>query len=73
MALVCSWNISSAVTQVGDVFTWGRGDDGQLGLGALAHHHQPARVSSLGQLGSSRILLLAKKPGRQRVSRSHAA
>ena len=59
MALVCSWNISAAITHVGDVFTWGRGDDGQLGSGALTHHQQPARVISLGQLGSSRILMLA--------------
>ena len=59
MALVCSWNISAAITHVGDVITWGRGDDGQLGSGALTHHQQPARVISLGQLGSSRILMLA--------------
>ena len=59
MAVVCMKHGSAAVTEAGDVFAWGTGDDSQLGLGSTAHQQQPARVGGLGQLGASRVLMLA--------------
>jgi len=59
MAVVCKGHVSAAVTEAGDVFAWGPGDDGILGLGTTEHQPEPARVGGLGQLGNSRVLMLA--------------
>ena len=36
---------SAAVTQRGELFTWGAGDDGQLGTGDFAHQFAPTKVA----------------------------
>ena len=48
MAFIAAGNKHSmAVTASGDVFTWGRGKEGQLGLGGSENKSEPQIVSSL--------------------------
>jgi len=42
MAVVCGEGWTSVVTVEGNVFSWGRGESGQLGLGGPENHYVPA-------------------------------
>jgi alpha-tubulin suppressor-like RCC1 family protein len=47
------------VTEDGELFAWGNGRDGHLGLGAVLHQQQPARAGGPEMFGNQRIRLAA--------------
>lgn len=57
--VVCGSNHSMYITAGGDLWTWGRGDSGQLGHGTLAHEPEPRLVSRL----SSKFWILSAAGG----------
>ena len=44
MSVACGHNFTLALTQIGEVWSFGSGDDGQLGLGDTGHRLKPAWV-----------------------------
>ena len=56
---VCGRFFTLAVNEHGDLFSWGRGEDGQLGLGARRRQQQPARVGGVELFDNQRIRLIA--------------
>ena len=44
MAVACGEDFTIAMTDNGDVWSWGEGEDGQLGLGTTGHQNKPAWV-----------------------------
>ncbi|KXZ50732.1 hypothetical protein GPECTOR_15g416 [Gonium pectorale] len=63
--LACGWRHTVAVTADGQVFSWGRGVNGQLGHGVEQDLHEPTLLSSLsrGQLRREDILATAAPDG----------
>mmetsp|Transcript_22421 Transcript_22421/g.44006 ORF Transcript_22421/g.44006 Transcript_22421/m.44006 type:complete len:716 (+) Transcript_22421:238-2385(+) len=45
--LSCGYYHTVALTADGAVYTWGRGDHGQLGIGTRTNHPQPQRVQNI--------------------------
>eukprot|EP01017_Pseudomicrothorax_dubius_P024431 TRINITY_DN2595_c0_g3_i3.p1 TRINITY_DN2595_c0_g3~~TRINITY_DN2595_c0_g3_i3.p1 ORF type:complete len:623 (-),score=139.19 TRINITY_DN2595_c0_g3_i3:74-1942(-) len=43
-ALSCGWGHTAAITDDGQLFTWGYGGEGQLGLGGSESQYEPQRV-----------------------------
>lgn len=57
--LACGWRHTLAVSEEGQMFTWGRGTNGQLGHGSeddrcARGHHCPARLAFLRGLACVR-------------------
>lgn len=50
--VTCAKDHTLAVTQGGDLWTWGKGDDGALGLNAREHRLAPARVGGIEFFGA---------------------
>ena len=48
-----------AVTEQGELFAWGKGEHGQLGLGAVLHQQQPERAGGPELFGNQLIRLAA--------------
>ena len=48
----CAQDHTLAVTQGGDLWTWGKGDDGALGLNAREHRLAPERVGGIEFFGA---------------------
>ncbi|KAG2485744.1 hypothetical protein HYH03_015553 [Edaphochlamys debaryana] len=63
--LACGWRHTLAVTQDGAVFSWGRGVNGQLGLGPLQDVPSPTllAVLSAGELRRDAILATSEAAG----------
>lgn len=57
--LSCGWRHTLAVTAAGEVYAWGRGVNGQLGLGQEADEHLPTRLDCLCKGHTDRAALLA--------------
>ena len=55
----CGSDFTVAVTEDGELFAWGNGMDGHLGLGAVLHQQQPARAGGPEMFGNQRIRLAA--------------
>ena len=55
----CGSDFTVAVTEDGELFAWGDGRDGHLGLGAVLHQQQPARAGGPEMFGNQRIRLAA--------------
>ena len=53
----CGIDFTVAVTEDGELFAWGDGRDGHLGLDAVLQQQQPARAGGL--FGNQRIRLAA--------------
>ena len=49
-ALACGYAHTAALTSDGAVYTWGGGNDGQLGHGDTSHQHTPKRVEALASV-----------------------
>ena len=47
------------VTENGELYSWGDGSDGQLGLGAVRHQQWPARAGGPEKFGNQRVRLAA--------------
>lgn len=43
----CGSTYSAAITQNGELFTWGKGNYGRLGHGSSDDHYKPTLVSAL--------------------------
>jgi len=54
----CGWDFTVAVTEDGELFAWGDGRDGHLGLGTVLHQQQPARALQHSSLCKSFSRLL---------------
>lgn len=58
--VACGWRHTVAVTAAGrEVYSWGRGVNGQLGLGGEADEDSPRRLTALCGVAASRTALLA--------------
>jgi len=55
----CGNGSTVAVTEDGELLAWGDGQHGELGLGAVLHQHQPARVGGLELFANQRIRQVA--------------
>jgi len=55
----CGWDFTVAVTEDGELFAWGDGGHGHLGLGAVLHQQQPARAGGPEMFDNQRIRLAA--------------
>jgi alpha-tubulin suppressor-like RCC1 family protein len=55
----CGGSSTVAVTEDGELFAWGDGKHGQLGLGAVMHHQRPARAGGPELFANQRIRLAA--------------
>ena len=55
----CGSDFTVAVTEDGELFAWGEGGRGHLGLGAVLHQQQPARAG-----GPETVWQPAHPPGR---------
>ena len=55
----CGRDFTVAVTEDGELFAWGDGRDGHLGLGAVLHQQQPARAGGPEMFDNRRIRLAA--------------
>ena len=55
----CGSDFTVAVTEDGELFAWGEGRHGHLGLGAVLHQQQPARAGGPEMFGNQRIRLAA--------------
>ena len=55
----CGDDFTVAVTEDGELFACGQGDQGQLGLGAALHQQQPARAGGPELFANQRIRLAA--------------
>ena len=56
---VCGRDFTVAVTEDGELFAWGDGRHGHLGLGAVLHQQQPARAGGPEMFANQRIRLAA--------------
>ncbi|CAM9947720.1 unnamed protein product [Ectocarpus sp. 13 AM-2016] len=45
--VACGFAYTAAVTASGELYTWGAGENGRLGLGDVADRHTPSRVEGL--------------------------
>ncbi|GFR49977.1 hypothetical protein Agub_g12119, partial [Astrephomene gubernaculifera] len=63
-AVACGWRHTLAVTAGGEVFSWGRGVNGQLGQGSEQDLHEPTLLAALsrGVLRRADILSTAAPP-----------
>ncbi|KAK4772652.1 hypothetical protein SAY86_014427 [Trapa natans] len=57
----CGWRHTLAVTERNNVFSWGRGTNGQLGLGESIDRNLPKIVETLSVDGSSGLQIQAAK------------
>ena len=57
--VACGDDFTVAVTEDGELFAWGDGRDGHLGLGAVLHQQQPARAGGPELFDNQRIRLAA--------------
>ena len=55
----CGRDFTVAVTEDGELFAWGEGGYGHLGLGAVLHQQQPARAGGPEMFDNQRIRLAA--------------
>ena len=55
----CGSDFTVAVTEDGELFAWGAGGHGHLGLGAVLHQQQPARAGGPEMFDNQRIRLAA--------------
>ena len=55
----CGSDFTVAVTEDGELFAWGEGRLGHLGLGAVLQQQQPARAGGPELFGNQRIRLAA--------------
>ena len=55
----CGDDFTVAVTEDGELFAWGDGGNGHLGLDAVLHQQQPARAGGPELFGNQRIRLAA--------------
>ena len=55
----CGEDFTVAVTEDGELFAWGEGRHGHLGLGTVLHQQQPARAGGLKLFANQRIRLAA--------------
>ena len=55
----CGSDFTVAVTEDGELFAWGEGGRGHLGLGAVLHQQQPARAGGPELFGNQHIRLAA--------------
>ena len=55
----CGRDFTVAVTEDGELFAWGDGEHGHLGLGAVLHQQQPARAGGPEMFDNRRIRLAA--------------
>ena len=55
----CRIDFTVAVTEDGELFAWGAGEHGHLGLGDVLHQQQPARAGGPEMFGNQRIRLAA--------------
>lgn len=51
--VACGWRHTVAVSELGNVFSWGRGTSGQLGHGDCVDRNLPKRVEALSAAGES--------------------
>ena len=59
MAVACGQGHTATVTEDGGLWTWGAGDDGQLGHALLEHSLLPALVGGLEMLAACFVMLAA--------------
>jgi alpha-tubulin suppressor-like RCC1 family protein len=59
MAVACGDDFTIALTDNGDVWSWGEGEDGQLGLGTTGHQNKPAWVGGRDVFKEPVVLLAA--------------
>ena len=55
----CGGYFTVGVTENGELYSWGDGSDGQLGLGAVRHQQWPARAGGPEMFGNQRVRLAA--------------
>ena len=65
--LACGWGHTAVITESGDLFSWGVGEFGALGLGSISTQWSPQKVSLLSQFdpmqvscGSRHMAVLSK-------------
>jgi E3 ubiquitin-protein ligase HERC2 len=74
--IACGANFSMCLCDDGSVYTWGKNDKGQLGLGDTDVHEQPVKVIGLAGKGIKKLCggechaLALTKDGQERLSRS---
>ena len=54
----CGWHFTMVVSEDGEVRAFGRGGEGQLGLGTTAHNLLPARVGGR-EVFDARVVMVA--------------
>jgi len=59
MAVACGESFTAVVSELGEVFAWGMGDSGQLGLGTNEHEVLPSRVGGQEEVFGSPIVVMA--------------
>ena len=69
----CGRDFTVAVTEDGELFAWGEGRHGHLGLGAVLHQQQPARAGGPELFGNQRIRLVHEPLWRRLESCTPAA
>ncbi|CAN0065345.1 unnamed protein product, partial [Choristocarpus tenellus] len=47
LKVACGFAYTAAVTIGGDLYTWGAGENGRLGLGDVQDRHTPCKVENL--------------------------
>lgn len=55
----CGAYHTTAVTEEGDLWTWGKGDDGALGHNTREHKLLPGRIGDGSAFGGSRVVMSA--------------
>lgn len=51
----CGWGHTAAIVESGELFTWGYGSDGQLGIGSITSHYSPQLVTFLSLHGNKNL------------------
>lgn len=55
VSVSCGWGHTAAVSENGDLYTWGAGEQGALGLGSTETQWVPARVNLSHELSASNV------------------